>query len=123
LRLFATPCAPCRCIIDAELVGCDADGVPDFHALTTGNNHGCCAFCFDLMMVDGKDVRAEPLEQRRERLQLLLARADGDLLRLSESFDDPHKLLEAAVRLASKASCQSGATRLTGRGRTRAGSR
>ena len=39
------------------------------------------------------------LEQRRERLQLLLARADGDLLRLSESFDDPHKLLEAAVRL------------------------
>ncbi len=25
-------------IIDAELVGCDADGIPDFHALTAGNN-------------------------------------------------------------------------------------
>ena len=86
-------------IIDAELVGCDADGIRDFHALTTGNNHGCCAWCFDLMMIDGKDVRAEPLEQRRERLQLLLARADGDLLRLSESFDDPEKLLKAAVDL------------------------
>jgi bifunctional non-homologous end joining protein LigD len=87
------------CIIDAELVGCDADGIPDFHALTTGNNRGCCAWCFDLMMIDGKDVRSEPLEQRRERLQGLLAGADGDFLRLSESFDDPVKLLEAAVKL------------------------
>ena len=87
------------CIFDAELVGCDADGIPDFHALTTGNNHGCCAWCFDFMMVDGKDVRHEPLEQRRARLEVLLAGADGDLLRLSEAFDDPMKLLEAAVKL------------------------
>jgi bifunctional non-homologous end joining protein LigD len=87
------------CIIDAELVGCDADGIPDFHALTTGNNHGCCAWCFDLMMIDGKDVRREPLDSRRERLELLLAGADGDLLRFSEAFDDPVKLLEAAMKL------------------------
>ena len=58
---------PAYFIIDAELVGCDADGIPEFHALTTGNNHGCCAWCFDLMMIDGKDVRREPLEQRRAR--------------------------------------------------------
>ena len=87
------------CIIDAELVGCDADGIPDFHALTTGNAHGCCAWCFDLMMIDGKDVRAEPLEERRARLETLLAGADQDLLRLSEAFDDPVKLLEAAMKL------------------------
>jgi bifunctional non-homologous end joining protein LigD len=87
------------CIIDAELVGCDADGIPDFHALTTGNAHGCCAWCFDLMTVDGKDVRSEPLEERRARLEALLAGADQDLLRLSESFDEPVKLLEAAVKL------------------------
>ena len=85
--------------MDAELVGCDADGIPAFHALTTGNAHGCCAWCFDLMMVDGKDVRAEPLEERRARLEALLAGADQDLLRLSESFDDAVKLLEAAVKL------------------------
>jgi bifunctional non-homologous end joining protein LigD len=87
------------CIIDAEIIGCDADGIPDFHALTTGNAHGCCAWCFDLMMIEGKDVRSEPLEQRRERLQVLLASSDGDLLRFSESFDDPQKLLDAAVKL------------------------
>ena len=87
------------CIIDAELVGCDADGIPDFHALTTGNAHGCCAWCFDLMMIDGKDVRAEPLEERRARLEVLLAGADQDLLRLSEAFDDAEKLLAAAMKL------------------------
>jgi bifunctional non-homologous end joining protein LigD len=87
------------CVIDAEIVGCDADGIPDFHALTTGNAHGCCAWCFDLMMVDGKDVRAEPLEERRAHLEAQLAGADQDLLRLSESFNDPVKLLEAAMKL------------------------
>ena len=83
----------------SSFIGCEADGIPDFHALTTDNNHGSCAWCFDLMMINGMDVRQEPLEHRRERLQALLANADGDLLRFSESFDDPVKLLEAAVKL------------------------
>ena len=90
---------PAYFIIDAEIVGCDADGKPDFHALTAGKAHGCCAWCFDLMMIEGKDVRHEPLEKRRARLQTILRGADADLLRLSESFDDPVKLLEAAVEL------------------------
>jgi ATP-dependent DNA ligase len=51
------------------------------------------------MMVDSKDVRAEPLEERCAHLEALLAGADQDLLRLSESFDDPVKLLEAAMEL------------------------
>lgn len=51
------------------------------------------------MAIDGKDVRREPLEERRARLEVLLAGADQDLLRLSEAFDDPMKLLEAAVKL------------------------
>jgi bifunctional non-homologous end joining protein LigD len=40
-----------------------------------------------------------PLEERRARLHQLLCGADGDLLRFSESFDDPDKLLAAAVEL------------------------
>ena len=90
---------PAYFIMDAELVGCGADGVPDFHALTTGNNQGCCAWCFDLMMIEGKDVRHEPLEKRRARLQQILRDADGDLLRFSEAFHDPVKLLQAAMKL------------------------
>ena len=87
------------CIIDAEIVGCDADGIPDFRSLMAGNAHGYCAWCFDLMAIDGRDVRDEPLEHRRERLHSLLSGADADLLRFSEAFDDPLKLLEAAVQL------------------------
>jgi bifunctional non-homologous end joining protein LigD len=87
------------CIIDAEIVGCDADGVPDFRGLMAGNSHGFCAWCFDLLMIDGRDIRPERLEDRRARLEHLLSGADADLLRFSEAFEDPIKLLEAAVRL------------------------
>jgi bifunctional non-homologous end joining protein LigD len=83
------------CVIDAEIVGCDAKGVPDFRSLMAGNAHGYCAWCFDLLSVGGKDVRHEPLEHRRARLEALLAGADADLLRFSEAFDDPEKLLAA----------------------------
>jgi bifunctional non-homologous end joining protein LigD len=84
------------CIIDAEIVGCNADGMPDFRGLMAGNSAGFCAWCFDLLAIDGKDVRKEPLEQRRERLRQLLAGADRDLLRNSDALDDGEKLLDAA---------------------------
>ena len=61
--------------------------------------HGYCAWCFDLLLVGGKDVRSEPLEERRARLEALLAGADADLLRFSEAFDDAEKLLLAALEL------------------------
>ena len=87
------------CIIDAEIVGCDADGIPDFRGLMAGNSAGFCAWCFDLLAIDGKDVSKEPLEQRRERLLQLLSGTDEDLLRLSEAFDDADKLLAATARM------------------------
>ena len=86
------------CVIDAEIVGCDADGVPDLRCLMAGNARGYCAWCYNLLSVGGKDVRHEPLEERRARLEALLAGADADLLRFSEAFDDAEKLLAAAPR-------------------------
>ncbi len=64
-----------------------------------GNSAGLCAWCFDLLAIDGKDVRKEPLEQRRHRLLHLLSGADQDLLRFSEGFDDADKLLAATARM------------------------
>jgi uncharacterized protein YcnI len=40
-------------IMDAEIIACDADGVPDFYALMHRAPHGCCAYCFDLLELDG----------------------------------------------------------------------
>jgi bifunctional non-homologous end joining protein LigD len=88
-----------NCIIDAEIVGCDADGIPDFRGLMAGSSARFCAWCFDLLAIDRKDVRKEPLEQRRERLLHLLSGADQDLLRFSEGFDDADKLLAATARM------------------------
>jgi bifunctional non-homologous end joining protein LigD len=44
-------------------------------------------------------VRRKPLEERRARLEGLIAGADADLLRFSEAFDDAEKLLAAALEL------------------------
>ena len=51
-------------IIDAELVACDDTGKPDFRALMAGGRHGTCAWCFDLMHLNGRDLRPLPLDER-----------------------------------------------------------
>jgi bifunctional non-homologous end joining protein LigD len=61
-----------------------------------GSNDGLCAWCFDLMELDGHDLRALPLIKRKALLRDLLIEADDDTLRYSEEFPDPVKLLEVA---------------------------
>jgi bifunctional non-homologous end joining protein LigD len=51
------------------------------------------------LSVGGKDLRREPLEERRARVEALLAGADADLFRFSKAFDDAEKLLAAAHEL------------------------
>ena len=83
-------------IIDAELVACDVAGKPSFGELMTGARHGCCAWCFDLLEIDGTNQTMAPLEYRRHLLSKLLKRAKSDTLRMSENFRDPIALLKAA---------------------------
>jgi bifunctional non-homologous end joining protein LigD len=80
-------------ILDAELVACDPDGMPNFYALMRGAKDGCCAYCFDLLELDGRSLVARPLEERRGLLRRVMRRAPRDTMRLSEAFDDPHELL------------------------------
>ncbi len=96
IRAALRALAPCT--IDAEIVGCDADGMPDFRGLMAGHSAGYCAWCFDLLVVDGRDIRRRPLEERRARLHKILSRANRDVLRFSDSFDDVEELLKAATR-------------------------
>jgi bifunctional non-homologous end joining protein LigD len=83
-------------IIDAEIVVCDSDGKPDFKALMDGAAGDLCAWCFDLLELNGHDLRSERLE---ERLRGLLNAADDHVLRFSDDFADPVKLLEATERM------------------------
>lgn len=81
-------------IIDAEIVALNAKGFPDFRALAGGQYHALACFCFDMMELNGKDLRALSLVKRRTRLKSLLAKADIPELAFSETHDDPVALLQ-----------------------------
>ena len=83
-------------VIDGELVACDVEGKPDFYALMRRDTAGLCVWCFDLLMLNGRDLRSFPLEQRKAKLSALLAKTPDGALRLSHTFGDGEKLLHAA---------------------------
>lgn len=77
--------------LDGEIVILK-DGLPDFSALQNAmdapTNRDIVYFLFDLMYLDGLDLKKVPLWARRARLSEVLGNA-GDHLRLSEAFDAP----------------------------------
>jgi bifunctional non-homologous end joining protein LigD len=85
-------------VIDGELVSCDEADKPDFYALMRRRTSGLCVWCFDLLMLGGRDLRSEALEKRKAKLEVLLRKADDNTLRLSHTFADGEKLLHAAAQ-------------------------
>jgi len=85
-------------IIDAEIVVCDSDDKPDFHALMDGQRENLCAWCFDLLELNGQKERKRPLIERKIMLRHLLIKGDNDVLRYSEEFPDAEKLLAVASK-------------------------
>jgi bifunctional non-homologous end joining protein LigD len=64
------------CLIDGEAVCCDAKGVAVFAKLRQRCNAGHVVLrTFDLLELDGRDLRREPIERRKMLLMRLLARA------------------------------------------------
>ncbi len=85
-------------ILDAVIIDCDHQGLPDFRALMSGAKYGLCGWCFDLMALEGRDLRSRPLLERRIHLRHLLTKTDDERLRYSEEFAEPDQLLTAAAR-------------------------
>ena len=90
-----------RClVIDGELVACYDKGLPNFYRLHFHrHDHGLCVWAFDLLHLNGRDLRELPLIERKARLERLIMAADTAWLHYSESFDDGLELLKAADRL------------------------
>jgi bifunctional non-homologous end joining protein LigD len=57
-----------------------------------------CVNAFDLMELQGRDLREQPLGQRRARFEALLKRGASRLIRFSESFPDGNTLLAECAR-------------------------
>lgn len=85
-------------LIDGELVVNDEHGVSHFsmlqQALKSGSDSGMSYYVFDLMHLDGTDMRPLPLTARKAALTNLLRKmGDTGPLQLSESLDEPGPLL------------------------------
>jgi len=77
------------CLIDGEVVCCDERGVAVFHVLRRRRNEPqAFLYAFDLLELDGADMRREPLEVRKATLASIL-RQSRDGVRLNEHMEHP----------------------------------
>ena len=78
-------------ILDGEAVVQREDGLTDFHALRGALSkelHRIVFFAFDLLHLNGTDLRKQPLVDRRRKLEKLLgARKPNSPLQLSEAIE------------------------------------
>ncbi len=84
-------------VLDGEIVALDARGAPRFQYLQKGHDASAVLVVFDLLWLDGQDLRGRPLEERRERLERLLAGAPPEI-RPAERLPGP---AERALRTAA----------------------
>jgi bifunctional non-homologous end joining protein LigD len=101
-RDFAPVCAAAErikaksLIIDGEVIVPDADGRPDFSALRSAigkDPDRLLFYAFDLLYLDGLDIRNAPLIDRRSVLAHLVATLRGGRILLSETIDEPGETL------------------------------
>jgi bifunctional non-homologous end joining protein LigD len=87
-------------MIDGEAIVPGEDGRSDFDKLHSGGyDEHVVLYGFDLIEVDGDDLRSRPLEERKARLAKLLKRMNGGIY-LSEHLDgDGSVVFEHACRL------------------------
>jgi bifunctional non-homologous end joining protein LigD len=95
-----------RTLIDGEAVVFDQRGLSDFAALVNAlkQNPSTISFvAFDILMSNGKDVRARPLERRKRELAEILKNADGKIIRLSSYIEaDGRLVFDKATELGAE---------------------
>ena len=75
------------CIIDGEAVACDENGVTSFNRVRyRRHDESIFLYAFDLIELNGDDFRRDPLEGRKERLAMILAKA-GSGIRFNEHLE------------------------------------
>lgn len=75
------------CVLDGEIVVLNDEGRPRFQMLQEYDQdprHPIHYYVFDLLFLDGKDIRELPLVNRKELLQKLLKGYKGDIIRYSD---------------------------------------
>jgi len=83
-----------KVVVDGEVVVFNEAGHPDFDALQKYNGHDSpISYCvFDILWMDGYDLKSLKLIERKRILEQLVK--NNDILRFSQSFDDGAGLYE-----------------------------
>jgi ATP-dependent DNA ligase len=77
------------CLVDGEAIAFEADGVASFELLRGRRHDRQVTLCaFDLLELDGRDLRREPLEGRKDLLARLIRQPLPGLV-LNATFEEP----------------------------------
>jgi bifunctional non-homologous end joining protein LigD len=91
------------CLLDGEIVALNKDGVSDFGALqaalSDGKTGNLVFFIFDVLFLEGRDLRGEPLSARKQILEKLLARKAGRLRFVDFFRSHGDAMLNAACKM------------------------
>jgi DNA ligase D-like protein (predicted ligase) len=77
-------------LIDGEVVVLDEKGISDFSVLRAAIDHQphrLVLFAFDLLFLNGRDWRREPLIERRARLDALIPNDSSSAIQFSDHYD------------------------------------
>jgi bifunctional non-homologous end joining protein LigD len=101
IRAAVEALRPSALVLDGEAVCCDPDGTANFEKLhSRAHNDRVFLYAFDLLEVGGVDLRVEPLEERRGRLQYLLRNVTKAGVQLNEHIDgDGQTIFRHACKL------------------------
>jgi len=76
-------------LIDGEAVACNGDGLPVFDRLRYRRQDGrVFLYAFDLLELNGRDMRREPLEVRKRTLATVLLRKAGAGIQFNDHCGD-----------------------------------
>ena len=113
---------PRSCIIDGEAVACGPDGIACFELIRRWDtDETVFMWAFNLIELNGDDLRREPLEVRKKTLAVTLSRAAPGI-RFNEHIEEDGPTVFPA-NSALKASFRSERTRATIQGVRRTGSK
>jgi bifunctional non-homologous end joining protein LigD len=99
LAAEAVAALPVRsCVIDGEAIVCDDSGLAVFDLIRGHGRNGLAMLCaFDLLEVNGEDIRQEPIEDRKRRLAGLL-RLPHQGIALNETYREDGTMIFSPVR-------------------------
>jgi bifunctional non-homologous end joining protein LigD len=91
------------CLIDGEAIVCDENELAVFNLLRRHGALASAAHCaFDLLELDGRDLRREPIEQRKRLLSKLLKGQQSSIV-LNEVYEEDGAIV---YREACKLGCE-----------------